>query len=308
MTDKPNHLPARLALLSDLDVATYLTEGVLTGKEDIQSIALNKATEPLVHTDGVRGESTPVRDLIDDAMHQFRDVKPTAADAWLAPRLHATLRLSRREAADRRFWNYLALGVAPDYVVWRHLAEPKEGKEPKEDEAKKVPKVAAARFRGPSYTQAFARLWWAAELFRDGPDYGPVETACSQQDMLNGALRLGVIEHRPTAQALLRTIRRGTVTTGREINALTAAVNASAATLMYDVLAPDVERDARPLAEWIEEAEGAPAVPRRSLPDGPNEERVPDDAVEVLADHFAELFAHAPVRGKESQTAVAGVI
>ncbi|WP_328721479.1 DUF6339 family protein [Streptomyces sp. NBC_00247] len=302
MTDKPNHLPARLALLSDLDAATYLTEGVLTGKEDIPAIALNKATEPLDHTDGVRGELMPVRDLVDDAMHQFRDAKPTAADAWLAPRLHATLRLSRREAADRRFWNYLALGVAPDYVVWRHLAEPKD------DGASKTQKVAVARFRGPSYTQAFARLWWAAELFRDGPDYGPVETACSQQDMLNGALRLDVIDHRPTAQALLRLIRRGTVATGREINALTAAVNASAATLMYDVLAPDVERDARSLAEWIEEAEGAPAVARRSLPDGPNEERAPDDAVEALADLFAELFAQAPVRGKESRTAVAGAV
>lgn len=289
MTDKPNLLPERLALLADLNAAQYLTDGLLSGKEDAQAIALNKVTEPLPHDGESRAELAPVRDLIDDAMYKFRDDRPTSADAWLAPRLHATLRLTRREAADRRIWNYLALGVAPDYVVWRHLPATSEDA---------PPKVAARRFRGPAYTQAFARLWWAAELFRDGPDYGPVVTVCSNQDMLNTALRVDVIDHRPTAQATVRLMERGTVRTGREVNALVAAINASAATLVYDVIAPDAERDGRPLREWIEAAESAPAVPRRELPVGPYEERTPERSVGVLVDHFAELFAEAPVRGR----------
>ncbi|MFD7491452.1 DUF6339 family protein [Streptomyces sp. NPDC059832] len=289
MTDKPIHLPERLALLADLNAAQYLTEGLLTGKEDVPAIGLNKIAEPLPGEEA-RGASMPVRDLVDDAMHEFRDGRPTAADAWLAPRLHATLRLSRREAADRRLWNYLALGVAPDYVVWRHLPEPKKHGE--------TPKVAADRFRGPAYKQAFARLWWAAELFRNGSDYAPVVTVCTNQDMLNSSLRLDVIDHRPTAQAMVRLIERGTVRTGRDVNALAAAINASAATLMYDVVAPDAERDGRPLLEWIEAAESAPAVPRRALPEGPNEEEAPEASVAALVDRFAELFADAPVRGK----------
>lgn len=290
MTDKPSHLPERLAFLADLNAARYLTEGLLTGKEDVPAIALNKATEPLPG-DEARGALMPVRDLVDDAMHAFREEKVTAADAWLAPRLHATLRLSRREAADRRLWNYLALGVAPDYVVWRHMKEPRKGE---------ASRVAATRFRGASDTQTFARLWWAAELFRNGPDYSPVVKVCAHQDMLNTALRLSVIDHRPTAQALVSLIDRGTVRTGREINALVKAVNASAATLMYDVVAPDVDRDGRPTAQWIEAAEWAPAVPRRALPAGPEEEKAPESSVTSLADHFAELFAGAPVRGKET--------
>ncbi|MFF9651449.1 DUF6339 family protein [Streptomyces sp. NPDC014622] len=290
MTDKPNHLPDRLALLADLNAAQYLTEGLLTGKEDVPAITLNKITEPLSHAEETRAELQPVRDLVDDAMHAFHDAKATAADAWLAPRLHATLRLSRREAADRRFWNYLALGVAPDYVVWRHMPEPKQDGE--------LPKVAAARFRGAHYTQAFARLWWAAELFRNGPDYGPVVTACTHQDILQNPLRHDVIDHRPTAQAMVRLIDRGSVRTGRDINALAAAVNASAATLMYDVIAPDTERDGGPLRQWIADAEWAAAVPRRALPEGPDEEKVPETSVAVLVEHFAELFAEAPVRGK----------
>ncbi|MCX4969585.1 DUF6339 family protein [Streptomyces sp. NBC_00654] len=289
MTEKPNHLPERLALLADLNAAQYIGEGLLTGKEDVPAIGLNKVTEPLPYAEASRAELGPVRGLVDDAMHVFGDGKPTAADAWLAPRLHATLRLSRREAADRRFWNYLALGVAPDYVVWRHTSEPKK------DE---LPRATAARFSGPAYTQAFARLWWAAELFRDGPDYAPVETVCAHQDMLNSALRLDVIDHRPTAQAMARLIERGTVRTGREINALAAVINASAATLMYDVIAPDIERDGRPLRGWIEAAEWAAAVPRRTLPEGPPEEKAPEASVVALADLFASLFAEAPVRGK----------
>ncbi|MFD7863310.1 DUF6339 family protein [Streptomyces sp. NPDC057682] len=291
MTSKPSHLPERLAHLADLNAARYITEGLLTGKEDVPAIALNKVAEPLPG-DAFRGTLQPVRDLIDDALHEFGEGKPTAADAWLAPRLHATLRLTRREASDRGLWNYLALGVAPDYVVWRHTTEPRKG-EP--------PRVAATRFRGASYTQAFARLWWAAELFRNGPDYGPVEVACTHQDVLNTALRLAVIDHRPTARALIGLIERGTVRTGREINALVQAVNASAATLMYDVLAPDVERDGRPSAEWIAAAEWAMAVPRRTLPIGPDEEKAPEESVAALVEHFAELFAGAPVRGKNAE-------
>ncbi|MFF1710729.1 DUF6339 family protein [Streptomyces sp. NPDC058268] len=290
MTHKPSYLPARLALLSDLNAAQYLTEGLLAGKEDVPAIALHKVAEPLPG-DEARAALHPVRDLVDDAMHEYREAKATQADAWLAPRLHATLRLNRREAADRRLWNYLALGVAPDYVVWRHTSERKEDK---------APTVAATRFRGAHYTQAFARLWWAAELFRNGSDYSPVVTACAHQDMLNTSLRLDVIDHRPTAQAMVRLIERGTVSTGRDVNALARAVNTSAATLMYDVIAPDAERDAGPLREWIEAAESAGAVSRRQLPEGPNEEQAPDSSVEALADYFAQLFADAPVRGKET--------
>ncbi|MFD4237079.1 DUF6339 family protein [Streptomyces sp. NPDC058542] len=289
MTDKPNFLPERLALLADLNAAQYLTDGLLSGKEDVPAIALNKTTEPLAHDSRSRAELAPVRDLIDDAMYKFREDRPTSADAWLAPRLHAALRLTRREAADRRIWNYLALGVAPDYVVWRHLPAKSEGEQLK---------IAVRRFRGPAYTQAFARLWWAAELFRDGPDYRPVVTACGNQEMLNTVLRMDVVDHRPTAQAMVRLLERGTVTKTREANALAAAINASAATLVYDVIAPDVERDGTPLREWVDAAESAPAVPRRDLPIGPYEEKTPERSVDVLVGHFAELFAEAQVRGR----------
>ena len=182
--------------------------------------------------------------------------------------------------------------MAPDYVVWRHLSEPKaDGSRGR---------VARDKFVGAHYRQAFARLWWAAELFRDGSDYQPVVVACGNQDMLNSALRLDIIDHRPTALALVGLLERGTVRTGREVNALTPAVNAAAATLMYDVIAPDVASDGEPLREWIAGAASALPSPRNDLPEGPEEERAPKEAVRGLVAHFEELFVDAPVRGRTS--------
>lgn len=200
MTSRPEYLPERLALLSDVQAADFVSTGLLEGREDVPSIALNKVAEPLAGGDA-RLRLDRVRALIDDALHRFQAERPTAADAWLAPRLHETLRLTRREAAEKGLWTYLSLGVAPDYVVWRHLPEPKV------DGSRR--RVARDKFVGAHYKQAFARLWWAAELFRDGSDYRPVVVACGNQDMLNSALRLDVIDHRPTALAWSTSWRTG---------------------------------------------------------------------------------------------------
>ncbi|MFE7232840.1 DUF6339 family protein [Streptomyces sp. NPDC057596] len=284
MTERPDHLPEYLARLADENAARFISDGLLSGKDNVPVIALNQAAEPM--PESPRRRLRAIRDLIDDAMYTYRDERPTQADAWLAPRLHAILRLTRAEAADPALWNYLALGVAPDFVVWRHLSESKKT-------------VNAKYFKGPYHKQAFARLWWSAELFRNGPDYEPVVIACGNQDMLNTALRLDVVDHRPTAQAVVRLLEREVVRTGREANALAKAVNTAAATLMYDVIAPDVERDSGAVQRWIDEGEEGLSVHHRPLPIGPAEERAPEDSVEHLTDHFAELFADAPVRGKE---------
>ncbi|WP_237536540.1 DUF6339 family protein [Streptomyces sp. SID5785] len=292
MTDRPQYIPEHLARLSDDAATSHLTEGLLSGREDVRCIDLDKNTEPLPPQE--RWRAQPIRDLVEDAMHAFRE-EPSRpkADAWLAPRLHATLRLTRAEAADHDIWNHVALAVAPDYVVWRHVSRPRHGR----------PSVNGDRFRGVYHKQAFARLWWAAELFRDGPDYGPVVTACGNQDVLNSVLRTAeLVSHRPTALAIVDLLRRGVVTSTREVVAVSAAVNASAATLAYDVLAPDVPREAEAVRAWIDGAESAGAVPRRTLSfDGPPEEKAPEASVRFLSDYFEGLFVDAPVRGRGSE-------
>lgn len=281
-------LPTVLGLLPDAVASKYLTEAVRTGRERPSPVALRKASE-VFPIDEPRWLVSPVLDLLEEAMDRFADDR-VGADGWLAPRLHATMRMTPSEAADSRLWNYLALLVAPDYVVWRHS----NGEI-----------AAAGRFTGLHYTQAFSRLWWAAELFRNGPDYRPVEVACRVQDVLNTTMRLDVIDHRPTAQAILRIVARllsdGSSRVGDRVNALSSAVNAAATTLAYDVLAPDESTDHEELLEWIKEAGEVPAVPLDRLPDGPEDGHVPPFSISTLHQFFEELLAEAPLRRRSKQ-------
>lgn len=281
----------RLALLPDSAVMKHLTLGVRTGSEELPRSALAKACVMLDETS--RWDGTQIRGLLDEAMRRF-DGSVTDADAWLAPRLHAALRLTRREAADSRLWNFLCLLLAPDYVLWRHLGRPTV--------KKPVPEVSSVRYQGAFHVQAFARLWWASELFRDGDDYEPVEIACGNQDMLNTVLRLEIIHHRPAAQAIVQMMRRRIVHTGREVNALAKAVNAAGSTLLYEILAPDEIPDADAHHAWIDEGDTI-LVPYDSLPEGPDDVGVPGPAVDALVPLFEKLYMEAPVRGRERTSA-----
>ncbi|MEU1729239.1 DUF6339 family protein [Nonomuraea sp. NPDC005692] len=264
-----------LSLLPDEAAARFLTTGVLENTEPLPFAAVDQMSQP------ARWEAEPVRQLFDEAMKRFTTAERTSADAWLAPVLHATLRLTRREASDSRIWNYLAVRLAPDYVYWRHLSRGNPHT------------VSRTRFSGPFYSQAFARLWWAAELFRDGPDYGPVVVACGNQDVLNTVLRLDIILHRPTAQAIIRLLTTGVVRTGRQVNALAQAVNTAGSTLSYEARAPDNPRDVDAYRDWIEELTGV-LVPYDSMPIGPSDGRARSTSVDALATLFTQLFAESP--------------
>jgi hypothetical protein len=279
-------VPAVLGLLPTATVAKYLSRGIQAGEQEPPQVALRNASESLPETEE-RWRTGPLRELVDEAMDRF-DGRRALADGWLAPRLHATVRMTRAEAADSRLWNFVGLVVAPDYVVWRH---------------KGTEIVPATRFSGPHYTQAFARLWWAAELFRNGYDYRPVEIACRFQDVLNTTMRLDVIDHRPTALAILGVLERLSEEKASQlsdrVNALSAAVNAAGSTLVYDVLAPDQSADEEARREWIAESENAAPAPFDWLPEGPDDGAVKAQAVDTLVALFGELLDQAPVRRRK---------
>jgi hypothetical protein len=154
-------------------------------------------------------------------------------------------------------------------------------------------------FIGAFHKQTFARLWWTAEFFRNGADYRPVEIACRNQETFNSVLRLEIVYHRATAQAIARLMEDGTVRTTRDANAFFKAVNAAGSTLFFDVMAPDEPWDADAHRAWVGETAAA-HVQYESLPDGPDDWHVPGSAVEALLPLFKDLFVEAPVRGKES--------
>lgn len=86
-------------------------------------------------------------------------LQPEQMDPWLAPRLHSALRIPRRAATDDCMWAWLAFHCR-SFVEARF----KKGKD----------KVHPWRYRGVWSRNAMARLWWGAEMTRNGADYSAV--------------------------------------------------------------------------------------------------------------------------------------
>ncbi|WP_353942806.1 DUF6339 family protein [Streptomyces sp. HUAS MG91] len=280
--------PDKIGRISDSVANKAVTRNLLDGGPLPIEMLVRGSTETT--DESPRWEAAELRGLLEEAMSRFRDDKPSASDAWLAPRLHYTLRLTRAEAVDTTLWNFIALRVAPDFVRWR-WGKVKDGR---------LVVSQAARFSGPWYKQSFSLLWWAAEIFRDGEDYRPVESACRNQDVLNTALRLNICHHRPTAQAMVELIEDGTIRTGRELNGLVRAVTTADSTLVYERLGPDQPRDHSIHQEWVETGHLDSVYDPERIPTGPMDGSVPYRSVEELSKLYKELFKGAHVRGKKN--------
>ena len=77
-----------------------------------------------------------------------------ATDARMAEFLHRELKLTLYQAAQRKFWHYIAVVKCPQYVAWRWF----------DDKKNSVPKT---HYVGLWHRSAFGRLWWWAECTRD---------------------------------------------------------------------------------------------------------------------------------------------
>lgn len=223
-------------------------------------------------------DAEPLVRVVQTAMKIFppRDEK---SDSWLAPRVHASLRLFRSEAADQGIWDYLSVLVLRDYVIWRMAGE--DGLVNDVD-----------RIIGSFRHQAVARLWWAAELSRNGADYRPTEEAFSSQDAVNYLTNVDAFHNRPAALAYIRFIghTRGTtpikqtaIETGRTLNHVLT-------TIVLDSFAPDSGGDMNAAARWIAQAPDMTLMDS-ALPQGPDEPPVLEEkiyAVEQLLERLME--------------------
>ena len=276
--------------LGGLSAVVRLTPAFRLGSADLD------VTDLLLEVPGLRQHLLePLRVLLDEAMSRYVQADAAASDAWLGPRLHAALRISRREAGSRDVWRFLGLWAA-DYVRWRF--GPPAGEEDPDNAAK------TERFVGPDSKHALARLWWMAEVFRDGKDYGTAALALTNQDIVNNLFRMSISNHRPTALAALAVLPVSddgkSLPDGRRANALAKATNAAASTLMLDMIGPDVPLDVAARQQW--ESVGGDHDPRLyfdQLPEGPDDGETPPDAIEQMKKLLTQLLAEAPVRGRK---------
>lgn len=114
--------------------------------------------EAIVGT-GFHADIEELDELIGNAVEEHERHSVTMDQNLVVP-LHRILAIDRRLGSDSRFWAWLGVVRYPDLVAWRWAP----GKKPDENG---LFLRAAERFRGGHVRQAFARLWWAAELTVD---------------------------------------------------------------------------------------------------------------------------------------------
>jgi hypothetical protein len=173
---------------------------------------LNRAARRLVTPEFVRGEDEHARLEVEAwepyaeaaasarSLERFREATDqiiattepfsTTIDARVAIAFHQSLPLTLREAADPGIWRFLAVVVRPEFV--RHRWE------------NPTFSVARSRFWSPGTrpdSNAIARLWWIAELTRDGDDYGLTKRTLRSQAIANAIFIRSFCEHRPAIEA-----------------------------------------------------------------------------------------------------------
>ena len=216
----------------------------------------------------------PLKEVLAEAKRKF-EPQSDASDAWVAPRVHATLPMTRREAADRRIWDYLAVVVFPEYVRWRW-----GGKDT----------TPRARFVGDQNKNAFSRLWWGAELTRNGGDYSSTVAAFKNSRFSVVWVPLDLAHNRAFVLAaidFLGTFHEGNAATGDEADALAKIVNLQATTRFLDGVAcppPDAEA----MREWREQKPDETKMMTEE-PVGPDEDGVDEAGVATLSALLREM-------------------
>lgn len=103
-------------------------------------------------------DMTAIDDLVAQMIKEHAKYD-TAMDSAMVVEFHKRLTLTRRQASDRRIWAWLGIVKYPHYVAWRWKP------------SSTTHQRSATRFIGDRVRQTFSRMWWAAELTRDGNDY-----------------------------------------------------------------------------------------------------------------------------------------
>lgn len=236
-----------------------------------------------VKRDGNPIDATSLIALLNTAVAEEADA--VASDARVAPWVHACMRLTRAEAGDPSVWEWLATLPCRDYVLWRWTS--KDGV------------VNPDRWRGPIHKQAIARLWWGAELLRNGEDYTPVKAFFSLQDYPNSYLHRPFVRFRPVALGLLAAMEGAKAKRGklksREVNQVASVVNLCSAGMSLATMAAAYQPDPSAYRDWLEGTN--PADPDlASLPLGPADGAVPG-ATQTTATALAErMCEHAGLR------------
>jgi Family of unknown function (DUF6339) len=143
-------------------------------------------------------------------------------DRAAAPALHRALPLPRREAAQPGLWRFLAVAHRPDFV--RHRWENRSWA------------TTRTRFWTPGTrpdSNAFSRLWWIAELTRDGDSYLLTEQVLERQPLATQLFVRQFSHHRAAVAAFVDVMGDAAA---EEIDRVARELNRSLSTLTLEMM------------------------------------------------------------------------
>lgn len=209
--------------------------------------------------------------------------RTTTLDQWLAPRIHSALRISRRLAGDMGFWTWMVLEVGREYT-WRRWKE--------------KDRPTMYRYTGDFKRNALARLWWFAEMSRNGQDYSPIRNVLRDPSTAQYAMELRYSMYRPAVIAF------GEVAAGEELGFaalkdLSKRANAYLSLRALEAIGLDNSEDGRD-RDWWEDIPVAGELLSEAVIAGPRDCYASEDAIAQISEWFRSLV-------RERQVALAEV-
>jgi hypothetical protein len=217
---------------------------------------------------------------VDDS--PLSDSQKNEMDAWLAPRLHAAMRIPRRLAGDKRFWAWVAIERANSYVVRRWTSRAQEP-------------VRPWRYTGDLLRNTISRLWWGAEMTRNGSDYSHVPLVFRRTRTAQWALELLYSQYRPAAIAFTRIAEAGEPLSDDEMNGLSKRINVLLSLNSLESRGAYQGRQDEPGPEWYRRLPSLEELLSRELPTGPETETVPEPVIQSLEGWFRDLVEGGPL-------------
>jgi hypothetical protein len=213
-------------------------------------------------------------DLLKEGVERYDDDN-NALDQWLAPRVHNVVRVPRRIASDRRFWAWIAMDSGLGYIRHRWRNE-------------RLGAYNPYRFTGPHLRNGISRLWWAAELSRNGRDYGPVTHVLRGVRVAQFALELKYSWYRPAVIAFAE-VCRDRLLNDALMQSLSVRVNAYLGTRPVELVGLDEGTTSAYDAAWWAAAPPSDEELYGRVPEGPDDCIASREAIDRLKQWFNEI-------------------
>lgn len=175
------------------DARVELTEDFLQGEQEYLP---EDDIDGYVTPTGLYADMDWLSDRLNEIIDEF-DEYDGSMDRKAAPAVHQAVDISRREAADSGIWHDLAIRQFPEFVRhrWKYGGTQAMKK-----------KFWTYGVPLDSVSNTFERLWWIAELTRDGDDYTYTRRAFGNRRLCFRVFDIQLGRYKPAARACIEVL------------------------------------------------------------------------------------------------------